>query len=276
MAHFVSLIRAIPDPDLDSLEILYLSPSGAGRVGLWGFIDTACNVRVSDGSGSVRPAEKKGTEYLVFDLTGVNDGTTIQAFAGSKPFTEQLPVARRSFGALGAENNRLLLGGDPRDVCHISGHAVRVIPLAKGFGNYQHFPQMSEIHGLGVHITTGGNESLEGLKTGFEAGKSTHFAIDRAGGIAQYIAASFQSQGRRWQPELARRRNCRKGVGNESTGDDRTTTDDTTGPLEMGVLDISGPDVELSSTLHGDKTGRHGPRETLPEHGKGIRGSRLL
>ena len=65
MAQFVSLIRAVPDPELDSLEVLYLAPDGSGRVGLWGYVDTSsntvCTVKVTDGSGSVRAAEKRGT-----------------------------------------------------------------------------------------------------------------------------------------------------------------------------------------------------------------------
>lgn len=199
MAHFVSLIRGVPDPDLDALEALYLSPEGIGRVGLWGFIDTAtntvCTVKASDGSGRIKSAEKKGSRVLVFDLAGVSDGTTIQAFSGSKPFTEPLPVMRRGSRSLGGENTQLLLSGEPPNVCQIGGKPVDVLPLAAGFGNYLHFPQMSEIHGLAVHITAGGNESLQSLKSGFESGKSTHFAIDRQGRIAQYIAASFQSQG---------------------------------------------------------------------------------
>ena len=150
--------------------------------------NTVCDVRVSDGSGSVRPAEKKGTRALVFDLAGVNDGTTIQAFAGSRPFTEPLSVARRSFGALGAENNRLLSGGDSWNVCQIAGHPVKVLPLSKGFGNYQPFPQMSAIHGLAVHINTGGNESLEFLKTSFEGGKSTHFACEKGNSGLDFTA----------------------------------------------------------------------------------------
>ncbi len=199
MAHFVSLIRAVPDPDLDALEVLYLSPEGMGRIGLWGFLDTAtntvCTVKVSDGSGKVKAAEKKGTRVLVFDLSGVNDGTTIQAYSGNRPFTAKLPVVRRGSAALGAENSKILKGGDAQNVCQIGGKPVKILPLAKGFGNFKHFPQMSAVHGLAVHITTGGNESLEGLKASFENGASTHFAIDREGRIAQYIAASFQSQG---------------------------------------------------------------------------------
>ena len=199
MAHFVSLIRAVPDPDVDELEVFYVSSSGVGRIGLWGFLDTStntvCTLKVSDGSGKVKAAEKKGTRVLVFDVSGVNDGATIQAYSGNKPFTEPIKVVRRSSGTIGADNVEILNGGDSRNVCQIGGKPVRVIPLTKGFGNYQHFPQMSAIHGLAVHITTGGNESLEGLKVGFEAGKSTHFAIDREGRIAQYIAASYQSQG---------------------------------------------------------------------------------
>ena len=199
MAHFVSLIRAVPDPDLDALEVLYLSPDGSGRIGLWGFLDTAtntvCTVKTSDGKGKVKAAEKKGTRVLAFDLSGVSDGATIQAFSGSKPFTEKLSVVRRSAATLAKANEAMLKGGDSQNVCQIGGQPVDVLPLKKGFGNYQHFPQMSAVHGLAVHITTGGNESLMGLKTSFENGASTHFAIDREGRIAQYIAASYQSQG---------------------------------------------------------------------------------
>lgn len=199
MAHFVSLIRAIPDPDLDALEVLYLSPEGTGRVGLWGFVDTSsntvCTIRVSDGSGTVRSAEKRGSRVLVFDLSRVNDGATIQAFSGGRPFSEKIPVVRRGSAALGTENSTILRGGDAKNVCQIGGKPVKVLPLATGFGNFKHFPQMSAVHGLAVHITTGGSESLESLKTSFETGASTHFAIDREGRIAQYIAASFQSQG---------------------------------------------------------------------------------
>jgi hypothetical protein len=199
VAQFVSLMRTVPDPGLDSLDVLYLSPDGTGRVGLWGFVDastkTVCTVRVSDGSGKVRSAEKRGTNVLAFDLSGVSDGAKIQAFAGSKPFTEPLPVSRRAANTLGAANKKILLSGDPQNVCHIGGRPVRVLPLSKGFGNYVNYPQMSEVRGLAVHITTGGKETLEGLHASFERGASTHFAIDRSGRVAQYIAASYQSQG---------------------------------------------------------------------------------
>ena len=128
-------------------------------------------------------------------MAGVNNGTTIQAFSGNRPFTQPIPVICRGSRSLGGENKQLLLSNDKNEVCHIGGKPIEVIPLTTGFGNYLHFPQMSQIHGLALHITTGGNETLQSLKTGFEGGHSTHFAVDRQGRIAQYIAASFQSQG---------------------------------------------------------------------------------
>ena len=109
------------------------------------------------------------------------------------------------------------------------------------------------------------------LKKGFEDGKSTHFAIDRAGGIAQYIAASFQSQGQGdGNPNWLGVEIVGEGGGMKAQA---MTEPQLTTLRELWKWVFStfpAPDVELSGTLHGDKTGRHRPREALPEHGKGI------
>jgi hypothetical protein len=191
-------MRNPPDPNLDTVEAIYLAPDGSGSVGLWGFIDPStkkpCTVRASDGSGRIVAADKRGSNVLVFKFAGISDGATIQAFSGAKPFSEPIPVVRRGSGNIVAENKRILQGGGAREVCQIGGQPVKVLPMSKGFGNYMHAPQMAEVNGLAVHITAGYG-SLELLRSILESRSvSSHFGIDREGRIAQYVAASYQSQ----------------------------------------------------------------------------------
>lgn len=197
MAHFVGIYSGSPDPDLDALAELSVDAAGNGRVGLWGFIDTAtgkaCDLKVVSGMGKVAAGGKLGERVLSFSLAGVSDGAQIQAFSGSRPFTGPLTVRRREGSALGAMNASRLASGNPQHVAHIDGRPVKTLALAKGFGGYQAIHQMAEVNGLAVHIT-GGLLSLQGAKSTAEAsGASAHFTIDRDGNIAQHVALTLMA-----------------------------------------------------------------------------------
>ncbi len=197
MAHFVGIFSGVPDPDLDALTELDLDAAGNGRVGLWGFIDTAtgkaCDVRVVSGKGKVSVGGKMGSAVLTFSLAGVADGAEIQAFSGTRPFTAPLPVRRSKGKSLAELNAARLASGDPAHVALIDGRPVKAYALRSGFGGYQTIHQMAEVNGLAVHIT-GGLLSLAGAQATAEAsGASAHFTIDREGTIGQHVAMSLMA-----------------------------------------------------------------------------------
>jgi hypothetical protein len=196
MAHFVALLRGEPDPDRDALEYCYFTSGGAARVGLWGFYDIwakqDCTVKVVSGPGTAKRSNKYGTRTLAFDFVGLTEQSVIQAFSGNNAFSGELQCRPGNSGDLAAENEKRLLSGDSRETPPDIG--VKLVPLKSGFGNYKHFPYMVSVNGLAVHITAGGG-TADSQQGNFQSrGVSTHFVIDRGGNIAQYVAASFQSQ----------------------------------------------------------------------------------
>lgn len=197
MAHFVGIYSGIPNPDLDALSELYVDAAGNGRVGLWGYIDTArgkaCEVRVVGGKGTVSPGGKLGDRVLTFALAGMGDGAQIQAFSGARPFTAPLTCRRSEGGSLADQNLSRLASGDPAHVAYIDGRPVKTLALTKGFGGFKTINQLAEVNGLAVHIT-GGLLSLQGAKvTAESSGASAHFTIDREGNIAQYVALTLMA-----------------------------------------------------------------------------------
>src|SRR5690349_5421482 len=117
MSHFVALKRYIPSPE-DDIDTLYVPPSGAALVGLWGCKDgdTVLTVRVISGPGTAMPKEMRGTAVQVWSFTGLTAASKIQGFSGSRPFTGVLKV---SIGAgassLADENKALLSGSNPKE-----------------------------------------------------------------------------------------------------------------------------------------------------------------
>lgn len=197
MAHFVGIFSGPPDPDLDALTEIYVDRAGNGRVGLWGYIDSAtgkaCEVRVVSGSGKVSATGKVGERTLGFGLAGISEGAQIQAFSGTLPFTAPLPVRRSEAGTLADQNASRLVSGNPVHVAHIDGRPVKTLALTKGFGGFQAIHQLADVNGLAVHIT-GGLLSLQGAKSTAESsGASAHFTIDREGNIAQYVALTLMA-----------------------------------------------------------------------------------
>lgn len=196
MAHFVALLRGEPDPDIDALEYVYFTSGGVARIGLWGYYDIwakqDCTVKVVSGPGSAKRSGKYGSRTLAFDLVGLTESSVVQAFSGDKPFSGELPCRPGNANDLVADNEKRMRSGDPRETPDTL--PVKLVPLTAGFGNYKHFPYMVSVNGLAVHITAGGG-TADSQATNFQTRKvSSHFVIDRAGDIAQYVAASYQSQ----------------------------------------------------------------------------------
>ena len=196
MAHFVSLEKYIPSPE-DDITILYAPAGGSALVGLWGFMDggTACTVRVVAGPGSATVKDKRGSAVQVWALSKLSAASRIQAFSGDRPFSGVLEVTVSPQAAnLGDQNKALLASSDPAQRAFIDKVPVQTVPLAKGIGDYAHSPMMGTVRGLAVHITAGLGAATS-LKETFESrGASTHFVIDRDGGVAQYVAASIKAQ----------------------------------------------------------------------------------
>ena len=196
MAHFVSLEKYVPSPE-DDIDWFNIDASGSGSLGLWGCRDgtTKCDVRVVMGPGVAKAGEMRGSIVQVWSFKGLSSTSLIQAFSGSRPFTEQLAVKIASVsGSLAQLNASLLSEDDPMERAIIDDAPVDAVPLVKGIGEYAHSPRMESINGLAVHITGGGGRA-NGLRATFESKNvSAHFAIDRSGDIAQYVAASIRAQ----------------------------------------------------------------------------------
>ncbi len=195
MAHFVSLQRNPPSPE-DDIDVLFADAAGNARAGLWGFMDgsTACTVKIT-GPGSATPGMKYGNTTQVWTFTGLTAASRIQGFSGTRPFTGVLEVHIGAAGAsLGEQNKALLAGSDPDERARVAGAFVPAVPLEKAIGDYHYAPKMGTVRGLAVHITAGGGAADSLKKTFEDRGASTHFVIDRAGSIVQYVAASIRAQ----------------------------------------------------------------------------------
>jgi hypothetical protein len=196
MANFVALLRGEPDPDLDALEYVYYATGGVARIGLWGYYDIwakrDCTVKVVSGPGSVKVGGKQGSKTMIFDCTGLSEASVLQAFSGDAPFTAEIKCKHGAASSIADDNEARMKSGDPKETPN--NLPVKLVPLKSGFGNYKHFPYMVSVNGLAVHITAGGG-AADSQQNNFQArGVSTHFVIDREGNIAQYVAASYQSQ----------------------------------------------------------------------------------
>ena len=199
MAHFVSLEHNPPRPE-DSIECVH-STNGAAEIGLWGVYDgnTVCTVRVVSGPGTAKAGKiKPNAPVQVWSFSGLNSGSRIQAFSNDRPFTTELEV-RNAAGSLADQNKALLNGENEAERAKFGDKFVQAVPLESAIGEYPtipNFQKMGVVRGLCVHIT-GGNAGTKAdqYKYTFERDKaSTHFVIDRDGGIAQYVAASIRAQ----------------------------------------------------------------------------------
>ncbi len=195
MANFVSLGNWIPGPE-DDIEFLYAKSTGYAEVGLWGIWDgsTRATVSVVAGPGTATAGEMRGTNVQVWRFTGLSSASKIQAFSGPRPFTPVLEVrVSPATSGLADENAKLLNGSDPSERAFIRGAFVQAVPLTDthSFGVNMSNWHMETIRGLAVHIT-GGTSSANHVS--FGPGGSAHFAIDRSGAIAQYVAASIKAQ----------------------------------------------------------------------------------
>ena len=196
MAHFVSLEKYVPSPD-DDISTLHAAANGSAQAGLWGFKDgtTICSVRIVSGTGTATRKETRGSAVQVWSFQGLSGSSKIQAFSGERPFSGVMDVhLAQQASSLGEQNKALLNSSNPHERAFIDGAPMQTVPLSKGIGDYAHAPKMGTVRGLAVHITAGLG-SCKGFKDTFESRQaSTHFVIDRSGGMAQYVAASIKAQ----------------------------------------------------------------------------------
>jgi hypothetical protein len=204
MANFVSLNRAVPDPDLDAISQIAIGgaagSAGSAQIGLWGYYDSATDtemtVRITTGPGSVQKGGKRGTRVVAYALYGITESTVVQGFLGERPWTTPLPVVRAAVA--GKKRNELLLTStDPvvQDAnvyrCGAPGaFSTRIVPVPIN-GN----PAATSYRGLAIHVTAGEGSAENIVKgTWGSSGIAAHFIIERSGAIVQTVALTLRGE----------------------------------------------------------------------------------
>jgi hypothetical protein len=196
MAHFVAWKYGTYAPGERLYDELLITPSEqfTCAVGLWTGSDTLADWRfeihtssqepgTASSKARVAPASTKQTrQHVQLVIKGGQNGDCVKAYYKGQLFAKALPLR---VVAEGEGANAKALAAGSRDRCEL---ADLVYPLKKAYG-----PRMGVVSGLVIHITDKRIQNLRVLQGWDNQGFSAHFAIDRSGQLAQYVALCYQA-----------------------------------------------------------------------------------